>query len=403
MIRPNDGGSIIESQININDVLCGRGTKHCNQPGNMMYHTLVRTFIVDYAKAKKKNDKTEISKAIVSAIRNASPGGRFLNKGSDGYLHEIGDKKAWEKTSQLLRETVMMGSHRTMYQKRKWDEQRKKQATSPTSVEQDINEQDRKMSPPPMQKTKTTRESGVSCRTCTPRQHVSQLVMTSPSSSSSPSSAKIINRMAAPNNVNASSSCNSSHLDVTFRSATALPYHTVAATGASSPPAMSHHPSRLVSRPLHLPSFTPMHHSRSLDVQQPNSHIATTRTLNLLDVQQPNSHIATTRTLNLPYHRELKNAPAAWTPAVPGLPLQASRRSTPGSGHNPISYVDRLRTELSSWPVQPSPATIAELEVIARYQDATYVYNNGNSANASVSGVTSTTTRRSPPHWGANH
>lgn len=39
---------------------------------------------------------------------------------------DIGEKKAWEKTSQLLREMVSKGDHPTVYQKRKWDKELKR-------------------------------------------------------------------------------------------------------------------------------------------------------------------------------------------------------------------------------------------------------------------------------------
>ena len=122
MCEPKQSGPIA-AFVNVNDVLCGRGTKYCNQIGNKMYHTLVNHFILDYAAARNKTDKTNISKAIVDAVRNATPVGRFLTQSKDGVWFEIGDKKSREKTSQLLRETVMIGqtNHKTMYQKKKDD------------------------------------------------------------------------------------------------------------------------------------------------------------------------------------------------------------------------------------------------------------------------------------------
>ena len=129
----NDLEDINESDFTINDVVCGRGTKYCNHPGNQTYHALVKYFITDYACARRKVDKTEVSKAIVDAVNNASPPGRFLtkSKGSKTF-RELGNLKAREKTSQLLRETVMIGNtnHRTMYQKKKFDKAMKKRSGS---------------------------------------------------------------------------------------------------------------------------------------------------------------------------------------------------------------------------------------------------------------------------------
>ena len=105
---------ISEKEIGINDVLCGRGTKHCYTAGNKMCHKLVNHFIPDYARAKKV-DKTVISIVIVEAVQNATPPGRFLSKHSDtkSKWKEIVDHKARDKTSQLLRETVMVGRANT--------------------------------------------------------------------------------------------------------------------------------------------------------------------------------------------------------------------------------------------------------------------------------------------------
>jgi len=88
-------------QITCVDVLTrggGQGTQnHC---GNVTYRKLVNLNKELYV-LTSKNDKIKISKAIVAAIRKI--GGRFLQAGGGGYF-DIGDKKAWEKTSQSLRE-----------------------------------------------------------------------------------------------------------------------------------------------------------------------------------------------------------------------------------------------------------------------------------------------------------
>ena len=84
-----------------------------------------------YSQAQCKEEKTKISRTIVESLRNSVPPCRFLQKHeikkADQSVEEtwrdIGDKKAWQKTSQLLREMVSKGDHRTVYQKRKWDKQ----------------------------------------------------------------------------------------------------------------------------------------------------------------------------------------------------------------------------------------------------------------------------------------
>ena len=114
---------IHESNIRVNDVLCGRGTKYCTHAGNQSYHALVKHFIPDYASCRKKTEKTGIAKAIVDAVYNSKPPGRFLTKFKNGSFSEMENSRAREKTSQLLRENVMIGktNHRTMYQKKKFD------------------------------------------------------------------------------------------------------------------------------------------------------------------------------------------------------------------------------------------------------------------------------------------
>jgi predicted ATP-grasp superfamily ATP-dependent carboligase len=53
----------------------------------------------------RKNEKTRIAANIVWTIRNANSPGRFLKQDSDTNLwYEIGDKAAFRKTGQALRE-----------------------------------------------------------------------------------------------------------------------------------------------------------------------------------------------------------------------------------------------------------------------------------------------------------
>ena len=49
---------VFEKEINVNDVLCGRGIQNFRSAGNIMYHTLVNHVIPDYAAAKVEIDKT---------------------------------------------------------------------------------------------------------------------------------------------------------------------------------------------------------------------------------------------------------------------------------------------------------------------------------------------------------
>ncbi|KAL3774020.1 hypothetical protein ACHAW5_011372 [Stephanodiscus triporus] len=84
------------------DVLNGRGQGVQRHPGNVKYRKLVYVNKVFYAKCPR-SDKIKISKGIVDAVR--ALGGRFLELDErNGIYHDIGDKKAAEKTSQALRE-----------------------------------------------------------------------------------------------------------------------------------------------------------------------------------------------------------------------------------------------------------------------------------------------------------
>lgn len=70
-------------------------------PGNKMYRSLIKSNKSKYI-ISIKEEKTAISRLIVSAIRKA--GGRFLERAKDETWYDIGDSKATEKTSQGLRE-----------------------------------------------------------------------------------------------------------------------------------------------------------------------------------------------------------------------------------------------------------------------------------------------------------
>lgn len=91
------------------DVLCGRGGQTNNHPGNSWYRRLVRSNRALY-RSCPKHSKMLVAKAIVQAIQQQEPPGRFikLTKG-DGNTSEhiwkpITYSQAVNKTSQALRE-----------------------------------------------------------------------------------------------------------------------------------------------------------------------------------------------------------------------------------------------------------------------------------------------------------
>lgn len=89
-------------EINLNDVLCGRGGETNQHPGNVYYRTLVKARQVAYLQARR-SDKPRIAASVVKIIREV--GGRFLKR-YGGCWVDVGDKKAREKTSQALRENA---------------------------------------------------------------------------------------------------------------------------------------------------------------------------------------------------------------------------------------------------------------------------------------------------------
>jgi len=92
----------VSSNINKNDVLCGRGGGTNTQIGNRRFRLLVQEFQPTYLLCRRK-EKPLIARTIVLIIRNR--GGRFLKKEeATGMLFEVGDEKAEAKTSQALRE-----------------------------------------------------------------------------------------------------------------------------------------------------------------------------------------------------------------------------------------------------------------------------------------------------------
>lgn len=86
------------------DVLSGRGNFVNYHAGNEHFRALVRKHKMAYV-ACPKPQKGKFSRLIVDEIRNRDPPGRFLKQDGDTKLwHDIGDKKALDKTRQALRE-----------------------------------------------------------------------------------------------------------------------------------------------------------------------------------------------------------------------------------------------------------------------------------------------------------
>lgn len=86
------------------DVLYGRGGGTNHHIGNKRYRKMVEDKKVDYVNSKRL-DKPLVALNIIRQWRDQDPPGRFLKLDEKtGLWHDVGDKKAREKTSQALRE-----------------------------------------------------------------------------------------------------------------------------------------------------------------------------------------------------------------------------------------------------------------------------------------------------------
>mmetsp|Transcript_3897 Transcript_3897/g.5951 ORF Transcript_3897/g.5951 Transcript_3897/m.5951 type:complete len:295 (-) Transcript_3897:163-1047(-) len=85
------------------DVLCGRGGKINEHPGNVRFRAIVEQYKEQYNLASNKNNKANISRDVVGQIYDV--GGRFLKKDAMTNLWFEEDlDHALKKTSQALRE-----------------------------------------------------------------------------------------------------------------------------------------------------------------------------------------------------------------------------------------------------------------------------------------------------------
>ena len=106
----NDSGESKETYIatpHAHDVLSGRGgltNQHC---GNEWYRRLIRSNRWMYLQCRK-HTKLMVAKAMVQAVHQRSPPGRFLEMADkeNGLWHEISYKRAVDKSSQALREKI---------------------------------------------------------------------------------------------------------------------------------------------------------------------------------------------------------------------------------------------------------------------------------------------------------
>ena len=340
---------ISEKEIGINDVLCGRGTKHCYTAGNKMYHKLVNHFIQDYARATKKTDKTVISIAIVEAVLNATPPGRFLSKHSDTKWKEIAGDKAREKTSQLLREAVMVGraNAKTMYQKKKIDK-----------IIRDVHKARDKIGGGSSQQTQKAR-LGIS--TGTINGHMQ---------SSRPS----------PSLMNASA--------FTTRTAPSIPARGMAQQPLPSLPTAPN-PSVAIqpekpSTKIRCNKSSPTSIAASLSPPKESTYVPLPPLPNIPASPYARPHYYSCAPYAHPMAVPIYNRDPSYYccppssrvlpfnivphPAAP-IPFQTGFNTAHTCTTPPNSRVGRLQREISTWKIKPSSATMAELEAVARLQD----------------------------------
>jgi len=125
----DDPACPVPSNVNSNDVLCGRGGGTNTQIGNRRFRSLVQEFQPIYLLCRRK-EKPLIARTIVLIIRHR--GGRILKKDEvSGMLFEVGDEKAEAKTSQALREGLDVRASKGSSADSKRKSRKKKPAIAP--------------------------------------------------------------------------------------------------------------------------------------------------------------------------------------------------------------------------------------------------------------------------------
>jgi hypothetical protein len=77
------------------DVICGRGSKCFNHPGNKFFRKLVEDNLIRYSAALAKHGKTSIIYEVINHVRRCSPNGGFVKQDLlCGRYYEVGDFSA---------------------------------------------------------------------------------------------------------------------------------------------------------------------------------------------------------------------------------------------------------------------------------------------------------------------
>jgi hypothetical protein len=81
------------------DVICARGKRALQHPGNVRFRNMVEMHLQVYSQASSKLQKSSIVTTIVDHVRRTSPQGGFVRE-EKCIWYEVGDHIAREKTGQ---------------------------------------------------------------------------------------------------------------------------------------------------------------------------------------------------------------------------------------------------------------------------------------------------------------
>ena len=108
-----EGTLSIDTDVRLNDILCGRGGRSNNHPGNKRFRDVVNEMRMMYQNTETKAFKTDVSRAIVEHCY--SYGARFLKVDEDtGKYFVLTNAEARKKTSQALRENAKQSKRSTV-------------------------------------------------------------------------------------------------------------------------------------------------------------------------------------------------------------------------------------------------------------------------------------------------
>jgi hypothetical protein len=99
-----------EFKLRDEDICCGRGKGYWKNPGNKMFHHLIRENAHTYSECPTKDKKSHLVTSIVEGIRKT--GSRFVKEDKDnaGHWIELDETLSREKTSHAIRDHLLYKS-----------------------------------------------------------------------------------------------------------------------------------------------------------------------------------------------------------------------------------------------------------------------------------------------------